>query len=144
MTFGFTGTSDGMQPRQLKAVRQLLYNCDVLHLGDCIGADAEAHELAGETGITRVGHPPTDGKARAFLLYEEERPAKPYLERNTDIARDGVDGLIAAPSDWVEINRGSDGGTWSTIRRARKLGRKIWIVRPDGSIVIESSTKEQQ
>ena len=134
MELGFTGTSEGMAPRQMKAVRQLLYNCRTLHLGDCIGADAEAYHIAGETGITRVGHPPTDGKARAFLQYEKECPALPYLERNMEIARGGVDGLIAAPAGWVEVIRGNDGGTWSTVRRARKLGRRIWIVRPDGSI----------
>ena len=134
MVYGFTGTSKGMAPRQMKTVRQLLYHCTVLHLGDCVGADAEAYEIAGEIASTRVGHPPSDGKARAFLAYEEERDAKPYLDRNMDIAREGVDGLIAAPSGWVEVQRS---GTWSTIRRARALGRHIWIVRPDGSVMEE-------
>ena len=133
---GFTGTSAGMAPRQMKAVRQLLYDCGTLHLGDCIGADAEAYHIAGETAIHRVGHPPMRGKARAFLTYEETRLAKPYMDRNLDIATEGVDGLIAAPSDWVEVVRS---GTWSTIRRARKLGRRIWIVKPDGSIVKENA-----
>jgi len=136
---GFTGTSAGMAPRQMKAVRQLLYDCGTLHLGDCIGADTEAFHIAGETAIHRVGHPPSDGKARSFLTYEETRVEKPYMDRNLDIAREGVDGLVAAPQGWVEVLRGQDGGTWSTVRRARKLGRRIWIVKPDGSIVKENA-----
>lgn len=52
----------------------------------------------------------------------EERPAKPYLERNKDIANEGIDGLIAAPSGWVEELRS---GTWATVRYARKLKRTI-------------------
>jgi hypothetical protein len=139
LTLGFTGTSKGMTMRQLKEVRNLLYSCGTLHLGDCVGADTEAYHIAGETGIHRVGHPPSDGKARSFLDYEETRSELPYMERNLAIAREGVDGLVAAPQGWVEINRGRDGGTWSTVRRARSLGRRIWIVRPDGSVMVEAA-----
>jgi len=132
---GFTGTSQGMAPRQLKAVRQLLYNVDVLHLGDCVGADAEAHSMALSFGITKIGHPPSDGHKRAFLEYDEYRLPKPYLKRNIDITREGVDGLIAAPPNFIETpGRGVGAGTWSTVRRARELSRKIWIVFPDGSM----------
>lgn len=138
--YGFTGTSAGMKSRQANAVRDLLYNCDELHLGDCVGADAEAHAIAGETGIRRVGHPPINGAKRAYLKYEEIHSPKDYLIRNMHIAREGIDGLIATPEDWVEVIRGKDGGTWSTVRRARKLGRKIWIIRPDGSVIIEEGT----
>lgn len=134
MTLGFTGTQQGMAPRQLKVVRQLLYNCVFVHLGDCVGADAQAHAIATEYGVTRIGHPPTERRKRAFLDYDEERGPKPYLMRNLDIAMEGVDGLVAAPSGWIEEQRS---GTWSTVRRARKLRRHIWIVRPDGSVVEE-------
>src|SRR6185436_20018938 len=138
MIFGFSGTSKGMAPRQMKAVRQLLFECTELHLGDCIGADKEAYDLAIMAGITTIGHPPSDNKKRAFLQYDLERPLRPYLVRNRHIARDGVHGLFAAPEGWVEIIRGPDGGTWSTVRRARNYGRRIWIVRPDGSCIVES------
>ena len=134
MIFGFTGTSQGMAPRQLKTVRKLLYNVDVLHLGDCVGADTEVHEMAVLSGIKTVGHPPSDGHKRSFLEYDEEHEPKPYLKRNWDIARDGKDGLIAAPPNFIEIIRGVGAGTWSTIRYARKLGRKIWIVLSDGTV----------
>ena len=134
MTFGFTGTSRGMASRQRKAVRQLLWNVTEIHLGDCVGADAEAYEEAVALGIPIVGHPPSDGKLRAFLTYDDEREPKPYLIRNKDIVTEGVDGLIAAPRGFVEELRS---GTWATVRAARKLKRRIWIVRPDGKVMVE-------
>lgn len=135
---GFTGTSHapGMAPRQLKTVRDLLYHVTVLHLGDCVNADAQAHAEALELGIKTIGHPPDWSGRRAFCTYDEEWTPKPYLVRNLDIATCGVNGLIAAPKGWVEVPRGS--GTWATIRYARKLHRKIWIVRPDGSFIVEN------
>lgn len=140
MILGFTGTQRGMRPRQAKAVRHLLYSCKVLHLGDCVGADAEAHGIAGETGVYRVSHPPTGSSFRAFLEYEESREPEPYLKRNVSIVLEGVDGLIAASGDWIEVLRS---GTWTTVRRARELGRRIWIVRPDGSVREEAAIDNQ-
>ena len=134
---GFTGTH-GMAPRQRKAVRQLLYHVNVLHLGDCVGADAEAYEEAILLGIATIGHPPSDGKMRAFLDYNEERPARPYLVRNELIVAEGVDGLIAAPKGWVEEQRS---GTWATVRAARKSHRHIWIVLPDGKIIVRQPAR---
>lgn len=136
MILGFTGTEKGMRPRQLKAVRQLLYNCDVLHLGDCIGADAEAHAAAVKLGVHTVGHPPSENARRAFCAYDQELDPKPFLVRNRGIAIAGTDGLIATPDGWVEVLRS---GTWSTVRYARRHHRRIWIVRPDGSIVEEQN-----
>lgn len=136
MTLGFSGNGDrDMAPRQLKAVRKLLYDCNVLHLGDCIHADEQAYAVAISLGIKTVGHPPDQGRKRAFLQYDEEWPVRPYLHRNDDIAHAGIDGLIAAPEGWVEVLRS---GTWSTVRYARKYGRHIWIVRPDGSVKEEA------
>ena len=137
---GFTGTSrvPGMAPRQLKTVRQLLYDVTELHLGDCVNADAQAHIEAISLGIKTIGHPPSESGRRAFCTYDEERESKPYLERNHDIANSGIDGLIAAPNGWAEEQRS---GTWATIRHARKLKRKIWIVRPDGTVNVEINDK---
>ncbi len=134
---GFTGTSraPGMTPRQLAAVRVLLSNVTTLHLGDCVNADAQAYEEALLLGIKTVGHPPDWKGRRAFCVYDEERRPRPYLERNLAIAYEGVDGLIAAPKNFIELPRGS--GTWATIRYARKLKRTIWIVMPDGTVKIE-------
>lgn len=134
MILGFSGTKNGMTPAQRKAVRSLIHNATRLHLGDCVGADDQAYEEATSFGIAVEGHPPTKGQLRCFRTYDKTWPEKPYLDRNQDIAEAGVDGLIAAPRGFEEQRRS---GTWSTVRRARKLGRRIWIVRPDGSVVVE-------
>lgn len=137
MILGFTGTQQGMAPRQRKAVAQLLYrlNPSEVHLGDCIGADSEAYDEAVRIGATTIGHPADGTKKRAFRDYDRERAPKPPLTRNSDIALAGVDGLIAAPSGFVEVLRS---GTWATVRYARKLGRRIWVVRPDGKVIEEN------
>lgn len=134
MTCGFTGTQHGMTPRQLKAVRQLLWHINQLHLGDCIGADAQAYAEAVALGVSTIAHPPTEKRKRAFLTYDFEREPKPYLDRNKQIALEGVDGLIAAPFGYTEELRS---GTWATVRYARNLTRPIKIVLPNGTIVEE-------
>lgn len=133
-TIGFTGTQSGMKPRQLKAVRQLLWLVSTIHLGDCIGADAEVHAEAVALGITTVCHPPTDGRKRAFLDYDYTREAKPYLIRNRTIVAQGVAGLIAAPKDFVQPASLRGQGTWTTVGYARQAGRRIWLVLPDGTV----------
>lgn len=122
-----------MPPRQCSKVEHLLIDTRTIHLGDCHGADFEAWLIAGLLGVWRIGHP-ASGVRRAHLAYDEERREKPPLERNKDIVKDGVDGLIAAPRESSEKLRS---GTWATVRYARKLGRRIWIVRPDGTVVEE-------
>lgn len=47
-----------------------------------------------------------------------------YLKRDDALAEYGVDGLIAFPLTATEVRRS---GTWATIRRARNLGRDIYI-----------------
>lgn len=134
---GFTGTSKppGMTSRQSKQFRRLIYRVSQLHLGDCVNADAQAFEIAVSLGIRTIGHPPDYVGKRAYCAFDEERPAKPYLDRNRDIAAEGEGGLIATPKGWTEAFRGS--GTWATIRYARKLHRRVWIIMPDGTVSFE-------
>jgi len=63
-------------------------------------------------------------------LYEQE------FSTLEEFCRDFVnecDVLIAAPGEFVERKRGS--GTWGTVRYARKLGRPLVIIWPDGVVV---------
>lgn len=136
MILGFTGTQKGMTQRQRATVRYLFseLNMEVLHHGDCVGADAQAHREAEAYEIDIVVHPPTDGVKRAFCqprVNVTVLDPRPYLARNRDIIAAGTDGLIAAPRGHVEQPRGS--GTWATVRYARKARRRIWIVFPDGT-----------
>ena len=43
-----------------------------------------------------------------------------------------TDTLVAAPKEDEEVVRS---GTWATVRYARKAGRVVLVVRPDGTIV---------
>lgn len=134
MRLGFTGTSYGTTPAQRAALAVVFTNLrpDELHLGDCVGADAEAWALA---TCRRVGHPPSNPRARAYCAYDEERAPLPYLKRNRVIV-DATECLVATPRTFKEELRS---GTWATVRYARGLGRPVCIVWPDGTLTEERS-----
>lgn len=130
---GFTGTSKGMTPEQITALRSILVDAEgELHHGDCIGADAQAHEIAEECGLLPILHPPTNYSKRAWCKSPAHlmRAEKPYLARNRDIVDETV-ALIAAPAEFEEQPRG---GTWHTVRYARKQNRPIALILPDGTV----------
>ena len=128
---GFTGTRQGMSDFQMGQLFGYLLRFKIkeFHHGDCLGADAQADKIARALGCKIFIHPPVDDKYRAFCarpgdtVYE----AKPYLERDDDIVI-ATKVLFAAPKSDVEERRS---GTWYTIRKARKLGKKIVMLRRD-------------
>lgn len=133
---GFTGTQVGMTEKQKITLGRLIERAKVseFHHGDCIGADEEADNIVRlvSTAVIHI-HPPIDDRAQAwcFMRGEDvEYPPKPYLDRNHDIV-DACDILYATPKGFKEELRS---GTWATIRYARKKGKKIKIIFPDGSI----------
>jgi hypothetical protein len=135
MIVGFTGTSRGMTPAQREAVRQWLWSAltflEEVHHGDCVGADAEFHELARWYGVDVILHPPEDPKARAWCKGAvRSLPERPYLERNRDIAG-ACSTLLAAPHQVPMITRS---GTWATVRHGMKLGRRVVIFTPSGEV----------
>jgi hypothetical protein len=134
MRIGFTGTRRGLTPLQINALRDQIValGADWFHHGDCVGADAVAHSLARVLGLRVSIHPPTDPRQRAFCEGADRVcPEEPYLDRNHRIVRE-TDVLIACPGERQEVLRGS--GTWSTVRYARKQGRPVIIVLPEGVI----------
>lgn len=131
--FGFTGTQQGMSPDQRATLRNYLAGgSGELHHGDCVGADAEAHAVAMECGYCPVLHPPTNYSKRAWCEVPRHlmRREKPYLDRNRDIVDETV-ALIATPAEFDEQPRG---GTWYTVRYARKRGKAVVLIFPDGTI----------
>lgn len=123
---GFTGTQQGMSEFQKSIVENFFKAFDgtfEFHHGDCIGADAEAHDIAKYWADGIVIHPPIDESRRAFKKGNVILPQKPFLKRNQDIV-DACDILIACPKTHMEELRS---GTWATIRYARKNFKKIFI-----------------
>jgi hypothetical protein len=129
---GFTGTQQGMTATQMAALRQQLSDMRgaEFHHGDCIGADAQAHDIAVELGLIPVVHPPVDPSKRAFKPSTWRIAPLPYLSRNAVIVGD-TEMLIAAPAEFKEKRRS---GTWSTVRQAQRTLKPFIIIYPDGAI----------
>lgn len=131
--FGFTGTRHGMTPAQRVSLqRYLAGSSGEFHHGDCVGADSEAHDIADGCGYGIIIHPPSDYAHRAWRDVPKHmmRDEKTHFARNRDIVDDTL-ALIATPFD---VEEQSKGGTWYTIRYAKKRGRTVILIRPDGSI----------
>jgi hypothetical protein len=141
MKVGITATQQGMTIAQqdifeIALTGALRDGMNEFHHGDCIGGDAQAHDIARRINpeiMTIVVHPPEDPSKRAWRRGDVVLPEKPYLDRNHDIV-DQVDRLFAAPRSYKEQPRS---GTWATIRYARKIGRYIAIIWPDGTLTVE-------
>lgn len=126
MKIGFTGTQHGMTENQKALLRAFLRPAWEFHHGDCIGADAEAHDIAKAVGCRIVVHPPSNPRKRALKHGDEARRPLHYLDRNNAIVAE-TDLLVAAPKSIEEEVRS---GTWYTIRRARKHSKPVHILEP--------------
>lgn len=146
MILGFSGTRQGMTTDQMAVVRSLvmiLDKDDTVRHGDCVGADLEFHKMAVSRGVVRIiVHPPIVSTHRAFVppsqVYNTLDPA-PYLDRNKAIV-DGSRVLLAAPGSEEEQPRG---GTWSTVRYARKIRVPTIVVSPMGRVTTTGGWFEQ-
>jgi len=93
MIYGFTGTQAGMtqeQKESFKNICELAASLEIFcqfHHGDCIGADADAHDIA-EKYMDIVIHPPLNNSKRAFKNSNKILEPKEYLTRNKDIVRE--------------------------------------------------------
>jgi hypothetical protein len=140
---GFTGTRHGMTEAQKRAVGAFLassFELDSFLMGrhgDCVGADAEFHDMVkalGDPACVTI-HPPVDEALRAFKAGDFKGndtllPPKTHFARNRDIV-DKSDFLLATPRDSSEQQFG---GTWYTVNYARKKGKPVVIFWPDGSL----------
>lgn len=131
---GFTGTRHGMTDAQKQRLQWLLAGMPRpawLHHGLCVGADAEAHEIALAMDMLIEGHPPTNPKMMAKLEgFGFLNMPLPYLVRNRRIV-DKTSELIAAPRNEAIV-----GGTWSTIHYAKGVGRKVTIIYAHGAVEV--------
>jgi hypothetical protein len=142
LSIGFTGTRHGMTVEQLRTLEWLLDELArtepvfAAHHGDCVGADAQFHDLladlTGDHTIHIVVHPgPAYDTARqAGRVGHERRDPLPHLMRNHNIVTESTV-VIAAPRELDEQR----GGTWATIRMARRAGKPLAIVHPRGRVL---------
>lgn len=139
MNVGFTGTRHGLtryQVATLKHVLAKLFRAPGSHTfthGDCVGADACAHRIvqAEHANVSIRILPSNRSLNRAYCKGATvvEAATDPLL-RNQKIVRQS-DLVIACPSEPTEMSRG---GTWFTVRAARKSKRELYIILPDGTI----------
>jgi hypothetical protein len=123
-----------LRPRlQQRALRELLasYQTGTLHHGDCVGADAEAHDIAVALGWAAVIYPSNKDELRAWKSAPDIRMPRSPLSRKNDIVR-AVELLIAVPAKSMEQRRS---GTWPTVRFGIKLKRPVQIIQPAGGVV---------
>lgn len=131
MHVGFTGTQIGLTQDQRRRILWWLqeWEPDTFRHGDCIGADAEAHTIALALEIPVIIHPPLISTKRAFCKgWTGSIEPKDYLQRNREIVVCS-DVLVACPKGMTEELRS---GTWSTVRFARRCGKSILIIWPNG------------
>lgn len=140
-TVGFSGTRQGLTPAQVTALGDILANhihpTRVRH-GRAKGADAELARIVRSMfpSCWIIAHPcnlywSQDVTAPADEVLTAEEP----LVRNQHIV-DGVDVMVICPQGMQEEQRS---GTWATYRYARKVGKPLWVVYPDGSVREESA-----
>lgn len=133
-SIGFTGTQRGMTQAQKTRLQRAadyyaVHGYTTFHHGDCIGADAEAHEVFTAAGFVVVLHPPISTHKRAFCEANFVEPPFEYMTRNHHIV-DCANVMLATPGEPDEQLRS---GTWATIRYARKCGKELWVITPDGT-----------
>jgi len=135
MKLGMSGTQRGLSETRKKQVENFISENDIeeAHHGDCIGADYDFHQICVESGIKTVIHPPNITVKRAYCKGDIILEPKPFLTRNKDIVN-STDFLIALPATENELLRS---GTWATIRAARKLGKSLLIILPNGKHIYE-------
>ena len=141
MIIGFSGTRQGMSPEQKERFAQLIKEhlpSAFMH-GDCIGADAQAHEIVHNLlpSTTIEAWPPTNSALRANCPASITHSPLPYRVRNKRIV-DNSDLLIACPNTSQEKLRS---GTWMTIRLAITKNKHtkypLFIILPFGNINTE-------
>lgn len=105
--------------------------------GDCVGADAQAAEMAYGLGIRIMCFPPVHDGNRAFTSFNHETfPAETYFARNRRIVS-WCDLLIGCPPT---MERLVNGGTWYTLDYAKRIKRQTRVCWPNGAVTVEGET----
>lgn len=132
MILSFSATRNGLTLPQAVQVCKIIKELspDLIVHGGCTGGDENIDYIAFQFGISRRVRPCNLKKFKGVLqpgacIF----PTKNPRERNLDIVQDG-DTITAYPKGEKEQKRGS--GTWQVIRMAKKIGKPLLIVYPNG------------
>jgi len=136
MILAFTGSRSGLTPHQAAALEALLESLEgltALHHGCCLGADEDCALLLAQINpsVLQVGHPCNllaQVSQQALAVCRQVLPVRPPLNRNHDLV-DAAQLLIACPDGPERLHS----GTWATVRHARKQGKPIHLLWPDGT-----------
>jgi hypothetical protein len=141
MRLGITGTTSGATMPQAATLWSVMmsFTYGEFHHGDAIGIDSLGHTAARAVKEMRGGslriveHPANIPGKRAFCADADiiHEPLPP-LARNKRIAAES-DVLVAVPLSSEEWLRS---GTWATVRYARKYGKLVLRINPDGSVKV--------
>lgn len=82
--------------------------------------------------VVHLGDTPSQAGHDGIQASDTWVDRKPNLVRNKDIV-ESTDVLLACPKGPEELRS----GTWSTVRLARKQGKRVVIFWPDGSVTEE-------
>lgn len=132
MKLGMTGNRNGLSKKAKIAFIELVMDGEFTSLshGDCVGSDADTHEIATTFGLDTIIHPPKKDNLRAHCKGTVILPEKGYFARNRDIVLT-TDYLVGFPA--TKINPGK-GGTWYTIDFALRRKLPVMIIHHDGTI----------
>lgn len=137
--WGFTGTRKGMTHKQGQLVRIAVRHGKpaIVRHGGAHGADMEFHAMWREELPQRFADVWPAEQARVKLFDHQDNvhvnPVMDPLARDDEIAKRSKF-LIACPHTQKEELRS---GTWTTIRRGRKVDIPILIVWPNGVMTLD-------
>lgn len=135
MRVGVTGTRHGFTKDQEASFTEEVKGFTHFLHGSCGGVDVEAARIVRKmmgkkVHIICLPGPDGDSWREISGVDDEIRAGKTHFARNRDIVNE-CDLLIGCPYDAEEM---SHGGTWYTINYARKKGKKLIIIWPNGDI----------
>ena len=135
MRLGFTGTRHGLTDAQSAILEGLLPEVSEFHHGSCQGADVQAARIVRRSFVGHIhihAHPgPDDDPCQEPSGVDDvTHPPLTHFARNRVIV-DSTDEIYACPCEAEEQPRG---GTWYTVRYARKRGKKVTIIWPNGTL----------
>lgn len=141
MIISVTGTRNGMTDEQACIFEGLMPRMAEFHHGSCEGVDVQAAIIVDKMflPVARpkiISHPgPDDDPHRALSGVDDViLPGKTHFARNRDLVNI-CDVLYALPGEnWEKGQVPRRGGTAYTVTYARKIGKQVTIIYPNGGI----------